>query len=384
MQNNGQLPGRDYTALERLISQPQILIEYFKLAFIPNIESFNPFHDNTKFVTLDSLSLPSLAGLFLILASLVFSVIYRKKYVTLSFAIMWYLGAHVLESTNLNLELYFEHRNYIAILGPYFFLASLLISLPNKYKLPTVFLSSIYLLYLAFNLYLTTSLWGNKPLAAHQWFQAQPGSSRASEHLAIELFNQNKWQDAAKVMELQIANCPDCTSSVAHAMFFSCLLKQNEKANIYYNKLFVLKEDTLNTRAIPSIFNKLSQAVSNNDCTAFTLKDIKKLNQAFLELPSSPFNKKLLYLQNLYVIAIKERNVTAAIEVLSRAWEEQNDFLIANELTALLLKNKQVEFATEIAEEYCMKLPSHVMLRNKHSNECDLLREKVRKATIYD
>ena len=45
---------------------------------------------------------------------------YRKKAPVYTFAVFWFLGGHILESTVVPLELYIEHRNYLPLLGPIF------------------------------------------------------------------------------------------------------------------------------------------------------------------------------------------------------------------------------------------------------------------------
>jgi tetratricopeptide (TPR) repeat protein len=58
---------------------------------------------------------------WLALAALALAV--RRRYSVPAFAVFWYLGGHALESTVLPLELYFEHRNYLPLLGAAFALA---------------------------------------------------------------------------------------------------------------------------------------------------------------------------------------------------------------------------------------------------------------------
>ncbi len=48
------------------------------------------------------------------------AVIYRSRVSVVSFGVLWYFGGHLIESTTVPLELYFEHRNYLPIMGPIF------------------------------------------------------------------------------------------------------------------------------------------------------------------------------------------------------------------------------------------------------------------------
>jgi hypothetical protein len=105
---------RPYTFVERISTEPQIIVDYLRLLFVPDIYSFTPFHDNYPYNRSFFETGYSALSTILVIVLLFLSLLWRKKYKVFSFAILWFLTAHLLESTVIGLELYYEHRNYVA------------------------------------------------------------------------------------------------------------------------------------------------------------------------------------------------------------------------------------------------------------------------------
>ena len=117
---------RDFSILERLLTEARVLWLYLGLMIFPQLESFALHHDDILLSTgllSPWTTLPSLLGLAG-LAWLGWKT--RLTSPLISFGIAWFLVGHGLESTLLPLELAHEHRNYLpsfglAIIAAYFF-----------------------------------------------------------------------------------------------------------------------------------------------------------------------------------------------------------------------------------------------------------------------
>jgi hypothetical protein len=115
--------GRPFTLDERLLTQPRVLWLYLRWLFIPDISAFGLFHDDIP-VSTGFLSPPStILAIIALVALLVAAIAYRRKAPFFSFAVLFFLANHLLESSIIPLEMVFEHRNYLASLGPLLFLA---------------------------------------------------------------------------------------------------------------------------------------------------------------------------------------------------------------------------------------------------------------------
>jgi hypothetical protein len=111
---------REFTPWQRLLTEARILWFYIGLLFIPDIRKFGLFHDDIAISTgLISpwTTLPALFGLAMVLGFALLGRI-RSQYPAFSFAVLWFLVGHSMESSAIGLELAHEHRNYLPSLGP--------------------------------------------------------------------------------------------------------------------------------------------------------------------------------------------------------------------------------------------------------------------------
>jgi len=109
--------GRPFTLGERLLTEPRVLGSYVKTMLLPVGQDMGLFHDNyvlsTGWFTPWTTALAILAWLLAIGVA----IKARRKHPLVSFGIGFFLIGHLLESTIIPLELYFEHRNYLPDLG---------------------------------------------------------------------------------------------------------------------------------------------------------------------------------------------------------------------------------------------------------------------------
>lgn len=109
---------RDFTLGERLLTQPHALATYMRDILLPQTASMGIYQDDfpVSRSLLDPLAtLPALlllAGLLLLATEASAS-----RWWGVSFGLLFYFTGHLVESTVIPLELYFEHRNYLPSAG---------------------------------------------------------------------------------------------------------------------------------------------------------------------------------------------------------------------------------------------------------------------------
>lgn len=116
---------RPFTLVERVLTQPRVLWLYLRLLLVPDITAFGLFHDDLAY-SRDLLT--PVSTLFAILAWVGVvgaAIALRRRAPVFAFAVLFFLAAHALESSVIALEMVFEHRNYLASVGPLFLLAHL-------------------------------------------------------------------------------------------------------------------------------------------------------------------------------------------------------------------------------------------------------------------
>ena len=108
---------RPFTLLQRLMTQPRALVYYLSQIFYPVPTRLSVEHE---IMISTSLLNPwtTLPAFGLILGLIGFGLWKMQKMPVLSFAILFFFLNHSIESSVLDLELVFEHRNYL----PSFFL----------------------------------------------------------------------------------------------------------------------------------------------------------------------------------------------------------------------------------------------------------------------
>ena len=111
---------RSFTLTERLLTEARALCFYIKMLFFPANASLGLFHDDFEVSTGLFSPISTLFAVALIGLALMGATVFLRTYNLLAFAVFWFLGGHILESTLWPLELIHEHRNYMPSIGPLF------------------------------------------------------------------------------------------------------------------------------------------------------------------------------------------------------------------------------------------------------------------------
>ena len=170
---------RDFDLAQRLLSEARVLFTYLKVILVPTPAATGPFHDG--FVASSSLFAPpttfwAVLGLTGLLASALYA---RKRAPLYAFPVLWFLAGHLLEGSVIPLELYFEHRNYLPMLGIIVTLALTPTVAPMHLKPFVTAGLAAYLALISLVTMNSTQVWGSRTLIAEIWSQENPMSVRA-------------------------------------------------------------------------------------------------------------------------------------------------------------------------------------------------------------
>jgi hypothetical protein len=190
-------PNRSFNQIERLLSESRIIFLYLNSLFMPRIEDMGLYQDGfliSSGVFAPRSTLYSLVGIFTLIIG---AWLVRRSLPLLALAILFFFASHLLESSLLGLELYFEHRNYLA--AAFLFLPCMAafdalqgrVSAAVAYSVPM-----LLLLLLAGLTYQRAMLWGNPDKLESYWAVAAKNSPRAQSSLASQLWRQGRFEDA--------------------------------------------------------------------------------------------------------------------------------------------------------------------------------------------
>lgn len=203
-------PGaRSFTALERLLTQGRILWEYVGQLVMPRPVTGGLFQD--RFEVSTGLFAPWTTALawttWIVLAGL--ALLWRVRFPGLAAAVLFFLGAHLLESSFIKLELYFEHRNH---------LPAVLLGLPValgwlRWKRPDTLTRTLVPLLVITALAgitgLRANLWGQPFEQALAWAELRADSARAQHHLAAFWRNTGHFEEEERLVQRAIELDPD-------------------------------------------------------------------------------------------------------------------------------------------------------------------------------
>ena len=176
----------DFTLGERLLTQPRALFDYVGQIILPRGPLMGLYTDD--FVASSSLVSPpttwiALAALCLV-SALAFAL--RKRAPSVFAGWLFFLAAHLVESSFLPLDLYFEHRNYLPMVGILLMGAGLVSLLPQNLSTNVMTPRQLLLMAtaaavagLAFSTLGRSLVWSDKQAIVLQGVKVHPDSLRA-------------------------------------------------------------------------------------------------------------------------------------------------------------------------------------------------------------
>ena len=202
------IASRGFNAWERLLTESRVLWIYLSKAVIGNpvrlgIYQYEPAVTRTLW---DTWSILACLGW---LSLSVTAIRWRRRLPLFSVAVLWYLAGHLVESTVVPLELYFEHRNYIPIVGPLFALASYLVLNPIRWHRAASAAVIVLALVNAWFLYSFSTLSGHPSIAARYWADVYPESKRAVTQLAMYRLEEEGLVPALQTIESFVSAQPE-------------------------------------------------------------------------------------------------------------------------------------------------------------------------------
>ena len=103
---------REYTFIQRLLTEPRVILFYITLLFYPMPDRLNILHDSS--ISQSLMNPPTtILAILCIFFVLGIAVLKSRRWPLISYCVFFFFLNHLIESTIFGLELIFEHRNYI-------------------------------------------------------------------------------------------------------------------------------------------------------------------------------------------------------------------------------------------------------------------------------
>lgn len=193
-----QFPGRDFTGVERLLTEARVQFFYLSLVLWPAPSRLNLEHD---FILSKSFWTPWTTGVSVIgwLLLLVAVILIARRYPRYGFPLLAYAAFHLLESAPIGIEPIFEHRMYLPMAFLAMFMNSVLLSgaLRSRVALGGVLLLVIPLSFATYERNLT---WSDKLAFLRDCAEKSPQKFRPWYNLGSQLGREGQYAEAEKAL----------------------------------------------------------------------------------------------------------------------------------------------------------------------------------------
>jgi len=346
---------REYNSWHRLLTAPRVLIDYLWHLFIPHPYTTGLFNDNYVAST-SWLSPPETLWTTIAIGTMLIAGIASRNYFPLlSFAILFFLAGHLIETTVIPLELYYEHRNYLPSLMLFLPIAWLLVKGYEHSSLLSVFIGIILITAFSVNLGARTNLWSNKEALYLIWADNNPSNFRAQIGAIEALENLGRREDAISRIDKHLSDHPNNLAARLHKIRFSLQLKRNIPNSFYSETISLAKRAPFANRIIVASRLLTKESLSNNTAIK-SWHLLEQLWQALMQNPAYQTRTTTIALihHQLGKIALKLGSGQKAIIQFNQAIQSGGG-------TGMGLKQAAV-LAT--AEHYCEAL-DHLKLASK-------------------
>ena len=218
--------GGGLTVGQRLLTQARVVVFYIGLLVWPAPSRLNLDHDFAPSTSLlDPVS--TLAALLLLAGLSAAAAVFARRAPLGTFAVFWFLGNLVIESSVIRLETVFEHRTYLPSVLPAVALAFYLIRILRSKKAAAVVMVAIALGWAGWT-YQRAQVWGDAVALWQDCVRKSPGKARPYNNLGNALVTAGRLAEALPNFEKAIAISPQYADALYNLGYASLRLGNTE------------------------------------------------------------------------------------------------------------------------------------------------------------
>ena len=375
----GLIVREGYNGWERLLTQARLLWLYlFKTVLgLPaqlGIYQDVPAPSRSFFEPLTMLA--SLAWLVLV----AFSIAWRRRFPLAALAVLWYLAGHLIESTVLPLELYFEHRNYLAIAGPLFALASAVALAGANLQKAAAGIAAIWLCANAFFLYTFASLWGEPSAASRYWAMQYPDSVRAVTNMASYQLAEEGPLRTLQTLDRFVIDHPQHAYLRIQELNLLCQVAADQDHGQVIERLRNELPAAAFTLTAGTMLSELFSTITRSECASVDAATVKSLAN---QLRSNPVYARLGHYGQFHhkLLAAIERyqgDYAATIDNLQRAMAYGRSSELNMMMVTALGGAGDFDAANEFIEDAYNRLPANPIRAAQWRRDLDGLQAYIR------
>ncbi|MFC1749750.1 hypothetical protein ACFL2V_13195 [Pseudomonadota bacterium] len=335
---------RDFTMAERLMSEPRILLDYLgKIVFPIGTPTLNA--DDIEVSKGLFAPLTTLPAIIAINALIILAFVYCKRFSVLAFAVLWFMAGHLLESTVLPLELYFEHRNYLPMIGPIIALAYYLDKLLEVKRKKVIIWVGVLLGVMSVTSMNHSYTWGDHSRLIETWAKEQPKSVRAQVLYSLQAIRDVDYSESLAVYNQVKSNLPENLGM--DILYTDIVCINNKLTPDWFNTLLYRAEYTHIDQYVQQSLNQLSSNIFRGYCKQLSLNGLQTLVRALLNNKvTKPFEQRDAVLQMLIAdVYLRQDLPLEALEAMDESFRISPRFSLALQQAVVLAQGKQYDAA---------------------------------------
>jgi len=332
-------PPRDFSIYERVLTQPRILIDYLQNWFLPKLYTVGVFQDHFPKSTGLFSPITTVLSVFLHVTIISISLLNRRKWPLFALAVLFFYVSHVLESSVINLELYFEHRNYMPVAFLFLPLIATLRTRARAQVFIAVALTGMIIL-TGFTRY-SASVWADYSSMVEVAAWKAPMSPRAQGQYAADLYNAKRYDESLLVADRAIQNMPGESFLRLTRASIRCKLGVLTDSDVR-EAAAVISVAAYDPRSI-TIYTALTSSVVNGECPQASLDGLQMMFTNMLRVPENNDPASLRYSQIQYFIGyidIFADRPSAAVKAFEASLRARSGAGHAMMMAALMASNE--------------------------------------------
>ena len=344
-------PPRDFSLYERVLTQPRILADYLYNWFIPKLYTTGVFQDH--FLKSTGLLTPvtTLLSIALHGGLLVLAFARRRQWPLFALAVLFFYGGHFVESTVVNLELYFEHRNYLP--AAFLFLPLIAFAVQKLSARTYIVVACGVLLLLGGFTRFAATIWQDYSMIVAASARKAPTSSRAQGQYAMDLFNAGEHDASLAVLDKALNNIPKPRQGPLLVMRLYILCAGGELHGDEFDRTTAeLSGKYYDPRMIRGYSNLVSAVVEGN-CSEISVADLNQMFTTMLSVPSNSDPTSLGYSHLQYFLgytAVFLEDPESAMAAFLASLESRPGASHAMVMAALMATGGYYDDALQISE----------------------------------
>jgi Tfp pilus assembly protein PilF len=321
---------KPFTLVQRSLTEPQVIIYYLSLIAFPHPARLNLDYD---FPLSGSLSDPTTVLAIVALLCLAAAAVYAAgRHRLLSFAILWFLGNLIIESSSPGLEIIYEHRAYLPSIFPVIVFTYGLYHFIGD-KRSTILLLLVMAVISGFWTFRRNAVWQDSMELWLDSARKSPGNARAFSHLGLVCarsgrnplqaadylntaltLSRNRWGEGHPMTAIHYYNLAET---------YRINRNTDQAIKLYQQALTLLSQvDGPPHSSIAAIYNNLATMRKNAGDMDGAMDGYRKALEALSETPAPPgeqaINAAGIY-NNMAVACAEQGDVAMAEKYLNEA-----------------------------------------------------------------